>query len=420
MGRALRGAAKLAGLAAACGAFMVVLLALTLLLPVEAGRYAFYAAVFGSAMLTGLTRKWWKPEAGALGLFFGRLGFLFVSAWVVVAVVHGVVHRRFDRYREELKAKGLPVSLADFAESLPDERYGESAYKEAFAKLDPKQEWGEDKHPGLKPGRWTAETARKEEAAVRAVEPVLLKEIAPLSGRFSRYKKVDYAAAVRRPFETPLPKLNGMHRGWSALKLCALWRAWNGDREKAWGHVRTLLDLGGLLMTERSILGKSIASRFYRAAAEACLQIRENSPGTALPKDLSARFAKAAAEEPMRDGLKGEFAAMLDMRDAFEREPTQAVELYGVGMEHRFFEDALARLLVSMGMMDVNIQVSAEQMSRLVIGSVEMSELKRGEARFDKLPLWPCLYALLLTPKFSSLIEKQAELQALMNRAAGR
>ncbi|HAH06146.1 MAG TPA: hypothetical protein DCM05_06400 [Elusimicrobia bacterium] len=416
-GKILSGAAALTGGVAAGAAALVGLLSFSLLLPVWTGRYTFYIAVFGAAVFAGLTRRWWKPWPA--GPFLLRLGSLVMAVWVVVAAVHGVVHRRFDRYRGELKAKGLPVSLAEFAETLPDDRYGEAAYEAAFARLDPEGKW-----PGFvaetKVERWSADSGKKTESLVRSAEPALLKELVPLSGRFSRYKKVDYAAAGRRPFDTQLPKFGPLMKAANMLKLCAAWRAWRGEPEKAWAHVRLLLDMGDLILTERSALAKAVVLRLRRFAAEAALMVKLNAPGAALPKDLAARFKKAAVERPMSEGLEAEVAMWLDMRDSFEREPALGAGVWG-GPDAAFFERALGRWAVAMGLMDVNIQASAEHHSSWtqVESPDQLRELERRERELEDLPLWPCMLARLATPRFSGLLEKQADLQALLRQTAG-
>jgi len=133
-----------------------------------------------------------------------------------------------------------------------------------------------------------------------------------------------------------------------------------------------------------------------------------------------ARFKKAAVERPMSEGLEAEVAMWLDMRDSFEREPALGAGVWG-GPDAAFFERALGRWAVAMGLMDVNIQASAEHHSSWtqVESPDQLRELERRERELEDLPLWPCMLARLATPRFSGLLEKQADLQALLRQTAG-
>lgn len=265
------------------------------------------APLVASTVLSGaywflLRGKAALPAMLALPLLFGG---------AVVGASGTAWRRRLEAYKGELRAQGLPVSVADLERSAPT---GPAADPAAVAALS-KHETGIAKklHPGQKPGPWTEAVYGEESGFVQAAEGPLLEKIsAVLKGRPSRYGAVDWAEAARRPLSVSTPRFGNLIGAGNALGLSACWRAYRGETALAWDRIRTMLDLADLVATEPSVIGKAIAQAIRRRAATDATTVLFAAKTGLMPPDVAGRLSAFSAPGWMADGIQGELARNLD------------------------------------------------------------------------------------------------------------
>ncbi|MBU2573784.1 MAG: hypothetical protein KKH28_06905 [Elusimicrobia bacterium] len=191
---------------------------------------------------------------GAAGRLFGRLAALAAVSLIAVLGSRAVWHSRVEAFKQELKEKGKPVSLAEFQENLPDEQY-------AYPKLGPVLEkdfspefYNKSYHTGDSIGKWTPETLKKEAPCAAHYAPFVDKKLAPLlAHKYARYMKVDYAGAAKEPAAMTAPPLGRLLSVSRAVKIYAVSRACQGDAGKAWALVRLQFSLADMLAGEKII-----------------------------------------------------------------------------------------------------------------------------------------------------------------------
>lgn len=309
---------------------------------------------------------------------------------------HSIHHRRFDVFKAEMKGRGLPVSLAEFQESVPDEQYGEAALVAALAKLDPKGDTVKPSPSSLEP--WTRKTWEDKEVALKRFEPVIIKEILPLLGRYSRYKKVDFLAASKNSGGMPTPKFAGHIKAGRILGFCAVAHAFQKEPAKAWSYVRAQLDFADLVANDRSLVGKMVTIALRRQAAQSIVVIALTAPDLSLPKDLAKRLESLTDSHLVRDGLGGELAVHFDRRDWMEGASEDLPSVKNFTGESGMSGFALYvgfRVFVLTGAWDLNTLVSAGRTFDCM-QAVTMPQARARAAEessgLANLPLWPYLW----------------------------
>ncbi|MBI3552530.1 MAG: hypothetical protein HY077_08420 [Elusimicrobia bacterium] len=360
------------------------------------------------------------PDAApARSALAGPALWLLVMAVVVrlfMWTTHRGHHGALDAFMAELRTRGVPASLADFAEDPPDARYGESAFASALANLDPKRTFNSKKHPGEELKAWTPQTAEAEAPFVREFEPVVVKEFLPLAGRYSHYKKVDFRAASRNPLAMPIPKLAELIKLGSVFKLCAESHAFRKDYAKAWPYVKAELDVADMVASERSLISKMVTLALRRQAVSGVVVMLLGDPGLTIPKDLAKRLEALLGQYLARDGLRCELAFQLDFRDWIEgvSRPAQSV----TGLDERF-EYVLERLASAMGVVDLNVLEGA----RIATGgatAASWAQAREDSGAAEKLvalPAWPFFSLTLAVPRYSELHRKDWDFKTWLKLA---
>ncbi|OGS47297.1 MAG: hypothetical protein A3J79_10430 [Elusimicrobia bacterium RIFOXYB2_FULL_62_6] len=363
------------------------------------------------------------------GRLFGALAVLAAAALLVVLGARGVWHGRLESFKQDLKEKGLPLSLAEFQEDLPDGQYAYPELSTAIEKDFSPEFYNKAFHTGDSIGKWTPEIFKKEAPYAAHYAPYLDKKLAPLLARkYTRYLKVDYAAAAKEPSSMPAPPLANMLSIARAAKLYAVSRAYQGDAGKAWALVRLQFSLADLLADEKVIYSKIIALGLRRLAVETALDIMLNRPAATLPADLTASVKGVLGGVLIRDALKSELAYQFDEYAFLSRlngrrfvsggglftavAPDSGRRGGGLGMWLEYEAFSVMRML---GLLDINLLATARYFAELTGESpwaIMFTEGRMIGDEIQKLPSWPYLLVKAALPEFSRMYEREWELKA--------
>ena len=362
------------------------------------------------------------------GLALGALGLLAIICYVVLTVVHAHWHNQADMARRGLTLKGFPMSLAELQENLPDSQYAYPALVKAVENDFDPAFYNKITHAAGGTAAWTAETARTEAEYAAHYAPYLEKQLAPLlKQKYPRYMKMNYAQVSQDPLKAPFPKLGNITAIAKAAKLCAIWRAREGNTEKAWELVRLQFSLAGILANEKALLSKMVTLAVRGQGVEAAAGILLNRPGAAIPRDIIPLLTEASDGNLAGEGLKAELAYQNDLYNFMHRVDFRRFrELGGISgillstlddtggaglrMEYLAFS-----LLLRLGVIDLNSLAAAGYFSTIAEPGpwAQVSERSRqAETRVNNLPSWPFILAKFSLPSFSSLQKREFEVQA--------
>ncbi|MBI5623547.1 MAG: hypothetical protein HY924_07205 [Elusimicrobia bacterium] len=341
---------------------------------------------------------------------------LLLASGLVLHLVHSTWHGRVDSFKDSIRAKGWPGSLADRQGGDADSDYAYPELEKALSGLDLKA-WSEaenKRRPGVR--RWDRAEQLKQAPVIGRYEPFLLREAGPILKKRSRFFRTDYAAAAKDPLRMPLPNYSRALTVARMARLCAEGRAFGGELSRAWDHVRLILAIIRLNAPEHTLFSKMVAINLGRMAGETSVTILLNRPGAGLPRDVAAGLKELAERDLVKEGLETELAMHCDMRDFFERAFSGA--LPGQGFEQlvggpstglAFLDRVLGRVAVATGFFDANVFVSGRHLESLI----DLPQDSRGSdasgAALLELPAWPYLLALIATPDFARIYDRQAE-----------
>lgn len=251
---------------------------------------------------------------GARGL---QLVILAVIAGAAVAGTHRVWHGRVDALKREWKAKGHPVTRADFQEERADGQYANPALQDALIKLDKDGLYMHSLHPGEQLGVWTEATLKFESKVVAPYRPRLTKEIYPILERRRYLEKIDFVQEAAKPYATHAPKYYPFIGTTRILSLGSVVRARSGDRQGAWDDLRHAADLSDLAAPGPTLIGRMIAVANRKLIAQAGINIALNARAP-LPEDLADRLRRSLSDRLVVGGLGYEAARRLDLGRYFE------------------------------------------------------------------------------------------------------
>lgn len=371
------------------------------------------------------------PEAAksdGLKRLFGRLLALAGVCLLVIFGARVIWHGRVESLKRELKSKGMPLTLAEFQENLPDGRYAYAALSKAVEKDFSREFYDKMYHDGDSVGRWTPETFRKEAPYAAHYAPYLDKTLAPLLARkYDRYMKVDYAQAALEPGAMPLPPLGNFLPIARAAKICAVSRAYQGDAAKGWSLIRLQLSLAGLLAGEKTVYSRMIALGLQRLAVETALDIMLNGTGAALPADIAGRFKEIMGGRLVSDELKCELAYQFDEYAFLSRLggrrfvsgggifSAPSLDTDSGGSPAMWLQYGGFAVMRMVGMLEINSLTTARHLSALAEDKPWArlaAENRELAVAVNGLPSWPYLLVKLALPEFSRMFEREFELKA--------
>lgn len=426
----------------AWGLCALALLALSTFLPPWSSSVVLTAVFLGAGVMSFLFCR--KPAVreslealregpetkknGGFWRIFGSVVSLAVASLIIVVGVRMVWHSRAEKLKQELKAQGLPVSLAEFQENLPDDTYAYPKLSQLIEKDFDRAFYEKEFHTGDSIGKWTPETFKKEAPYAAHYAPYLDK-LAPLAlKKYARYMKVDYAAAAKEPAVIPAPPLTNFMTIARAAKICAVSRAYQGDPAKAWALVRLQFALSDVLAGEKVLISKLVALGLRRVAVETVLDVMLNRPEAAVPADLISRLKEVSSERLVTDALKVEIAYQYDeyaflarlggrqfvssggLFSAVGPDSVRSGASPGMWVQYEVF--ALMRL---MGMLDINSLETARCFAALTVErpwAQIVEENRKIAVTANSLPSWPYLLVKFALPEFSRMYEREFELKA--------
>lgn len=425
------------------------LLALSTFLPPWPSAVTLGGVLVASGALTwlllrlapvGESLKTLRDGSGPLKIrALGRLAAAIISlaavSFAAVSGTHAVWHGRLAAFKQSLKEKGLPVTLRDLQENLPNEQYAypwlsSEAHKkefnyELYKKSDCYNDYTETK--------CVPEAFKKFPELTAYYTPYLEKKLMPLlkSRKYSRFKKVDYAHPPRNPYAMPIPQHYPIYSIARVSGLCAASRAAEGDIEKAWALIRLQFAMADLSADGKQMISKLVTVGLRHMAAKTALAVMQNRPEAVLPSDLARRFKGALSDHLISDGMQAELAHSFDCSaymDKLTRKETLAYPkefsiLWTFGFEihpdlgsfTRWLEFDIFWLLQHMGILDMNYLASVRYYAEFTRkGSRE--QLVSGDRiitpALERLPSWPYHMAKLISPQYFRVHEKEWELKA--------
>ncbi|MFA5137962.1 MAG: hypothetical protein WC728_01925 [Elusimicrobiota bacterium] len=407
-------------------------LTLIMIFPQAASNPATYTALLGSLALAvgavfamGLRprlRAAFGIQSQPTGLklpvlCFGAALLAFAAS---VALSNALWNRRFAALKEEFEAKGLPVSLAEFQRDLPEGDYGQPVLEPLLADFDKENFYGGKLHPGEKLQPWTKKILEEELPFVKRFEPVLAKHILPKLRRFPAYAKVDWVAASKNPWGSPVPKYADLIKLGSVLRLCAVSSAFTGAPAKAWNYVRSHLDFADTMAPDNWLISKMISLGLRNQAVRAALTIMLNDPKQTLPADLAGRLEAALGTNLAADGLRAELAAHWDSTRFFKDvtfskyQETGGLSFDSNARRPGWVEYVFYRLLISMGFFEANASVVLKSLGGFAAATTwpqakEAISSDRESDIYAAIPAWPYLLAAVAMPRFGDMLRKDWE-----------
>lgn len=401
--------------------FAAALLALSTFLPPR-----FSALGLGSVFIISVALSSWfsrrapvrdglkslREDSGQTRLrSFGRLGRALLAPAAISAIIisctHAVWHWRVLAFKQSLKKEGLPVTLSDLQENLPDEEY---AYPSLWNAMEKEFDWefykkiryGDDINDK------GASEIFKEKPGYAAHFTLYLDKKLPalLAKKYTRYRKVDYAHAPKNPYQIPIPQFHYFYGSSRTAGLYAVLLASRGDTAKAWALTGLQLDLADLLSNDKDLSSKLVVSLIRRQAADTALYILLNSPAAVIPPDLIPRFKGVLSDHLVSDGLKYELAFDFDSYAYLESGGGKLYvswdDIYSDtdlewGFKQRsdfrlWFDYKVFLLLRSMGTLDINSLAEARCFSALTTKGAwpQMTLLNNYNCvAIESLPSWP-------------------------------
>lgn len=356
-----------------------------------------------------------KLRPRALLPFAFTLPALALCSAGLLALTHLAWHARFRALAREAKGRGLPVTLADFAEGLPPGAY-------AYASLEKTLE-GFSEDP-LRSAPYQKTALRKWDPGMRAAagrlaahyDPFLEKEFLPLLPRFAGFRPVDYAAVSRDPDILPEFRADKYFQVARLLRLSALVRACRGDMPGAWLRLEQLFLFADLVARDRSLEVKLVALSLRGQAVEAALTALRNAGGAALPERLTARLGALQDEHLVRQGVGCELANKLDFRRAYElpiisgrRKMVHLEDCHGGASSEEALLNLGARFLTLAGAFDAGHFRAAEYLAGQAQDETRPYE---STPRSGRWPLWPYTIAHFDWPQYTGFYLKETELKA--------
>ncbi|OGS43141.1 MAG: hypothetical protein A3J79_07455 [Elusimicrobia bacterium RIFOXYB2_FULL_62_6] len=334
-------------------------------------------------------------------------------AAAALAVTHLVWHARIAALTAEAKAKGLPTTLADFAEK---DRQGLCAH-DALEKVlkdfdDAFLRTASQRKTGLQ--KWNKDMYADAERMAAHYGTFMNKEFLPALSCAPRFRNIDYRAAGRDPDSLPRFESDKYFRIARLLRLQALSLAYRGDMNGAWKLIGRIFDLGGLFAADRDLELKMAALSFLSQGAEASIATMRNRPGARLPAAITARLAGAQREHLVRDGVRWQLARKLDFRNVYEpliitggkKMITRNCHGPCGALSEETLLNLAARYVVLAGALDAGYFRLAQYLSGM--GQDESLRYSKRPYTADW-PLWPYTIAQFEWPQYSGFHFKERE-----------
>lgn len=349
------------------------------------------AAVAAAALAAGAASAWllarrtgllartretcaaWPPRLGALAAPVGALAVLGAAVYLVLLGTHAVWRSRFDAFQVAAKARGLPVSLAEFQEEHPGDEYAYPALEKALEDVDlgPFKPGGRFK--GYRFERWSPAVATAARAALAERAELIDGRLPEILRRRRRFERIDYRRWARHPSEfvdhghrVSLISLGRM------IALSAVDAGLRNEMPKAWDRLGSLFALSESVAQEPDLMHQMIALAMWHAAADAATTLIVNRPGLRVPGPITEKLVAARGAHFIRDGLRAEFALFMDKRSAAA---SSAIP---------------ERLLVLSGAVDAGF---IELCSFLADAAARDGDIpdSEGERRIMGIPAWPSI-----------------------------
>jgi len=379
------------------------------------------------------------PDLRALGPLTFSLAVLALGVWAAMGGTRAYWHARFSDLERDIRAQGHATSLAALRDGTPDSALSLQELSVVLERFDVlAKEFAAAEHPGERLGPWSASTYVQEAAHVMRQEPFLLKELAPVLAKgYSRYTRLDFQAKSRNPTDVQSPQYSGFVELSRVLRVCAGCRAYRGELDRAWDHVRLSLALSNILANEPVFIGRGLGLAARSNAVNAAVQVMLNKPTTRLPPDIAEELRDSAPEawipEVVRleipwafdlhrylERVSGrEWAAMSGFVGAFGFSPAPDEERDPAGLNSGYFLWSLFR---AMGLLDMNFIPYLKTLLHQVEPGT-WSQLQARKSRVDADAAswrrdWRYLVTGFLTPWYGYAFEKGWTVRAWSQMAA--
>lgn len=344
-------------------------------------------------------------------------------ALLLLGATHLGWHARFAALASAAGGRGLPVTLAVFADGLPPQAYAYAGLERALEKFDDRA-LRDEPYRKTSLRRWDKARCDAADRLAARYAGFLDAEFLPLLRGAAGFRPVDYRLVSRDPDALPSFLADKYFRVARLLRLGALARACRGDLPGAWRRLEDLLLLSDVIALDRSLEVKLVALSLRGQAAETALTALLNAPGAALPERLAARLGALQAERLVKDGVGYELARKLDLRRAYELPiitgRKKVVDLgghghggKGRGAHPQDREEELlnlgARLLTLAGAYDAGHYKAAEYLAGQ---AQDENRPYESVPRAERWPLWPYTIAHFEWPQFTGFYLKELEFRA--------
>ena len=367
------------------------------------------------------------PDLGALAPLTFSLALLALCVWAAMAGSRAFWRARFYDLEHDLRAQGFATSLAALRDGTPDSTLASKELSELLQRYDPlAKEYTAAEHPGERLGPWSASAFVMESAHATRQERFLIEELAPLLAKgYSRYTRLDFRARSRNPTAVQSPQYAGIVELSRALRVCAGYRAYRGEADRAWAHVRLGLALSNILANEPVFVGRGIGLAARSNGAHAALQVMLNRPSAEMPPDIAEELRDSTPEAWIPEVVRleipwafdlhrflarvtrREWAAMNGFVGAFGVAPSAGHADGTAGLDTGYFLWSLFR---AMGLLDMNFIPYLETLAQQVEPR-PWSDMQARKARVDAQSMswrrdWRYLVTGFLTPWYGHAFEK--------------
>lgn len=326
---------------------------------------------------------------------------------------HRVQHARFDSFKDGLKAQGLPLSVAQFQESYPDEDYAYPDLTRALAKFDPKFLNSKPRPGASGVKRWDAGIRKDAHEVAAHYEAVISRDILPILARHHRFAKIDYLATARDPVHASWPKSVPLISMGSVIRLSALDLAEQGRMSQAWERMDKLFSMADLVAQDRTLLAKMVAVALRRGGAQASMTVMLNHPVLSVPRNISGRLASLQDNRLVQEGMQTEVALVFDIRNACEPQLARGNTQFDLFEPMPSSQSGarvvawLDRLAVWSGAFDASCLRWAQYVTHMA-----REDSARADDRFQE-TAWADIFARVLIPRqLSSLWVREREAKA--------
>lgn len=242
--------------------------------------------------------------------FYGGLIAICILSSITVRTIVGFMT---SKKIEELKTRGIPVSVREFHREIPKRKNAAQSLEkvlEKFMPSFPREYYSKISTLSKIENRWT-ERDREFVGKVMSSNAIILfiNELEKILNEYELYQFVDYIEGAESPFSIKLPNFLLWRFAGRLLNVSAVHYLIEKNYELGWNYVRNIIKLAKLLSQDSTLVEKIISVELQEICSSAILRSMRNNPEICVSIN---RLLKLKDKNLVLDGCKSEFAWMLD------------------------------------------------------------------------------------------------------------